>query len=314
MIKSKPIFSTILFSLFLFLFISCEKEITVDLPAPEPKLVVEGFIEAGQVPIVILTKNSSYFAPFDYAALDASFVHDAAVTVSDGTTTINLVEYCCNDLPDSIKTFLLHQLGYNSTSCPFNICIYTVNVFDPSQHIYGETGKTYTLHASAGALSISASTYMHAKIALDSVWTDFEASVSNDSLVRMMALLSDPDTVGNYYVYYTSRNSEPYTYGGVFDDKFVNGKTFESPLFRAQPRGEEIDPESYGFFKYGDTMKTKWATIDYNTFKFYNSLDYELGSQGSIFASPTIIQSNITNGLGIWSAINPSYHEKIAVP
>lgn len=312
--KSNPLFATSIFSLFFLLFISCEKEITVDLPTPEPKLAVEGFIEAGQVPLIILTKNASYFAPFDYAALNASFVHDADVTVSDGMRTVTLVEYCCSSLPDTIKALLLHQLGYNTSQCPFDICIYTVNFLDPSQQIMGEVGKTYTLNATSNDLHVSATTFMNEAVPMDSIWTDFHASTTNDSLVKMMTRLSDPDTIGNFYIYYTSRNSEPFVYGGVFDDKFINGKTFDSPIFRAQGRGEDIDPARYGFFLLGDTMKLKWATIDYSTYKFYTSLDYELGSQGSIFASPTLIQSNITDGLGIWAAINPSFHEAIAQP
>ena len=44
---------------------ACEKEITVDLPKTEQKLVVEGTIEPGQPPIVLLTRTESYFDPLD---------------------------------------------------------------------------------------------------------------------------------------------------------------------------------------------------------------------------------------------------------
>ena len=46
-------------------FASCEKELDIDLPQPDAKLVVEGWIENGEYPVVIVTRNSSYFAPID---------------------------------------------------------------------------------------------------------------------------------------------------------------------------------------------------------------------------------------------------------
>ncbi len=66
--------------------ISCEKEVEVDLPETEAKLVVEGTIEQGQPPIVILTRTQSYFAPTDLNSIAGIFVKDAVITVSDGTS------------------------------------------------------------------------------------------------------------------------------------------------------------------------------------------------------------------------------------
>ena len=43
------------------LLISCQEEITLDLPNSQDKIVVEGSIENGFPPIVILTKNQGYF-------------------------------------------------------------------------------------------------------------------------------------------------------------------------------------------------------------------------------------------------------------
>ena len=44
-------------------FISCQEEITLDISSGENKLVVEGAIENGYPPYVILTKNQGYFDP-----------------------------------------------------------------------------------------------------------------------------------------------------------------------------------------------------------------------------------------------------------
>ncbi|UPT68962.1 MAG: DUF4249 domain-containing protein [Sphingobacteriales bacterium JAD_PAG50586_3] len=76
---------------------SCEKEITVDMPQPDPKIVVEGYIFEGERPYVILSKNSPYFAPIDSAALVNTFIYDAVVTVSDGTNTDTLTFQPANE-------------------------------------------------------------------------------------------------------------------------------------------------------------------------------------------------------------------------
>ncbi|MBL7985659.1 MAG: DUF4249 family protein, partial [Flavobacteriales bacterium] len=73
-------------------FISCEKEVDVDLPETDPKLVVEGVIENGLPPIVILTRTQSYFAPTSLSSIAGIFVKDAVITVSDGSNTVTLQE------------------------------------------------------------------------------------------------------------------------------------------------------------------------------------------------------------------------------
>ena len=84
------LFKSIVIIVLLTLF-SCERDITVDLPVPEQKIVVEGYIETGQKAIVTLTKTAAFFAPIDSASLLEYLVTDAIVTVSDGTTSEQLV-------------------------------------------------------------------------------------------------------------------------------------------------------------------------------------------------------------------------------
>ncbi len=58
------------------IFISCQEEITLDLPQAESKLVVEGAIEPGFPPYVILTKNQGYFDPIGSETFSNLFVTD----------------------------------------------------------------------------------------------------------------------------------------------------------------------------------------------------------------------------------------------
>src|SRR5678815_3636575 len=88
--KPAVVFRSLAFAVAL-VFFSCEKDVTVDLPVPEQKIVVEGYIENGQKAMVTLTKTAAFFSAVDSASLLSYLVTDAIVTVSDGVTTEQLV-------------------------------------------------------------------------------------------------------------------------------------------------------------------------------------------------------------------------------
>ena len=54
------------------ILLGCEKEITLNLPQAESKIVVEGSIEPNFPPYVILTKSQGYFEPIDINTYNAS--------------------------------------------------------------------------------------------------------------------------------------------------------------------------------------------------------------------------------------------------
>ena len=80
------------FTSLIFIF-SCEKEVSIDLNTGPAKLVIDGQIETGGYPLVVLTKSIGYFSTIDLSTFENSFVHGATVKVSDGITTIKLKEY-----------------------------------------------------------------------------------------------------------------------------------------------------------------------------------------------------------------------------
>ncbi|MBK6523690.1 MAG: DUF4249 family protein [Sphingobacteriaceae bacterium] len=78
----KNIYILITFSSLLF---ACRKDVNVKLPDYQEKLVVEGSIETGKVPVVLLSVSVPYFGTFDFTTPEKAFVKGAFVTVSDGT-------------------------------------------------------------------------------------------------------------------------------------------------------------------------------------------------------------------------------------
>ena len=119
----------------LFIFSSCEKDITIDQPDSAEKIVVEGHIEPGQPTYVILTKNISFFTTTGISDLNNIFVKGAIVKVSDGTQTVQLDEFCLNDLPPGLKEAVLEFLGISESQAQnTNLCAYV------SLSLMGEVG------------------------------------------------------------------------------------------------------------------------------------------------------------------------------
>jgi hypothetical protein len=293
---------------------SCEKEITLDIPQAEPKLVVEGFIESGLPPFISLTQTVPFYGEINFNELDNYYVHDAEVIVSDGSDSITLAEFCLDEIPDELKPLVAEFLGLqldDTGNFAVNVCLYT----DPAiltglPSLIGVPGKTYTLTINnALGKSYTSVTNLPELSYLDSVYIKHFSDPDTDSLYILYAMLSDPDTLGNHYRYFTKRNDETFYAGfpSVADDLFFNGKTFEFNLSRGSNPTEEYDPDKTGYFFTGDTIVLKWATIDKSSYDFFRTLEADFGSDGP-FSSATLVQSNISNGgLGVWCGYGVTY-------
>ncbi len=308
----------IAFILGLFL-ISCQKEVEVDIPPTDPEFVVEGKIESNTPPMVILTQTQGYFDPTDANSLFGSFVHNATMNMSDGTNVYPLSELCTSSLPDSLLDDVSQLTGIPVESLQyFDYCVYTS--FDPLA--MGVDGKKYSLEIDVDGHSITAQTSIPYAVALDSSW--FEPLPSLDSLGFMWATLQDPDTAGNSYRWYAQRiNQYLYNFpgpdgqvqgqqkdafpiapfGSVFDDKFFNGLSFDLQYNRGEVgnlEGPDDEGPEEGYFKSGDTVVLKFTSIDHATFLYYRALENQAATNGSPFAAPGNLPSNVEGGIGIW--------------
>ncbi len=298
---------------------ACEKEITVDLPITEPKVVVEGTIESGQPPLVILTRTQSYFAETSVASIAASFISEAVVTIDDGST-IHVLDRICSDLiPDSLLEEAAAAIGIDAALlAAANICIWT------KLDMQGEEGRTYRLDVQADGKSLSAITTIPNAVALDSLW--FRLAMQrpdDDTLGFIWARLSDPDTIGNSYRWLAKRLNGDKDGGfvppffSVFEDRYINGLTIDFNFNRgALPFSEADDDnnEERGFFKVGDTVAVKFVSIGVDEFTFYNSFQNNVATQGDVFSNPANAMGNINGGLGIWAGWGVRYDTVVCVP
>ena len=300
------------FSILLF---SCEEEYIPQDVFDKPEISVEGYIEYGDSalpPYVILTKSFPYSSTLSPEALNELFIHDAIVKVSDGTVEVQLTEICLNDVlsfDSTLAQMIATSIGLGGIDLgTLNYCVYVdIGRFLGSSNLVPEIGKAYYLTVIKGADTVRATTTIPPLIPLDSVFyvnhPDFPV---NDSLVEMRAKLSDFPNRADFYRIFTKRNSEPMFAllgGSVTDDKIFDGRQFEFPIQRGQPQTADFDVNSFGYFWRGDTVTIRSANIDFEHFRFWQTLEYNVGTQGP-FTTYVRIESNIKGGLGIWGGLS----------
>ena len=295
------------------LLISCEEDIAIELAAGEEKLVVQGHIEQNAPPYVILSRSVPVFQAGATEAFVNALVHQAAVSVSAAGTVYPLQEVLLPSLPIDQQQIISEQFGFALPITPDSplakVTVYT------STDLKGEIGQSYQLQITAAGKTLSATTTIPTPTPVDSLWLRPQPKPENDSLVTLLYRYPDPDTLGNNVRFFTSRQSEPFYPGyqaSVLNDEFVNGRTIEFPLERGYPKSAKVDLENYSYFKKNDTVRLKWAAIDYQHYQFWFTLEADRASNGNPFGFPTTVRSNVTGGLGIWGGYGVSQHTAIS--
>jgi hypothetical protein len=272
------------------LLASCEKEVHVNLSSGPPSVVIQGAIETDLPPYIVMTRSVGYLSKIDLSTLENSFVHDAKVTVSDGSQQITLREYAV-DTGGSNKFFF-----------------YSIDTADlTSFNFRGRTDRFYTLTVEVAGKTYTSVTKVPNVKPLDNIWVDtVTAPPDKIPLARLIYFkYTDPDTPGNCVRYFTKRNSEPFypgTGSSVYNDEIVNGSSISTNFSAGYDHSKSPNLDSLGFFYVGDTVTIKWAAIDKGVYKFWNTFEFATGTVGNPFASPINVQTNITGGaLGIWA-------------
>ncbi len=284
-----------LVSLFVLLFASCRKEVTVNLPDYQQKIVIEGSIETGSPAVVFLSYSVPYFGEFDYSAPEKAFIRGATVVVTDGSTIDTLRQIDPN-------------LGY----------LYV------GTKIVGKEGRTYALKVVVGGESFSTTSTILSPVALDSLYYDpRNKSDLKDSLGFIGQKFKEPKGSGDCYRWMSKRLGRDQLYAApfnsVFDDKFIDGQTFNF----VYDRGRQPDPFSSGgedpergYYKRGDTVVVKFSRIGRREYDFWVTYYQNKVSNGNPFSSPTNVKSmfdNYQRCLGAFVAYAPSF-DTIIIP
>lgn len=279
-------------------FSGCEEDINLELVGSAQKIVIEGCIENNQSPQVIVTRNSPLSQSIDFSSI---LVTNAKVYVSDG-----------------IITDTLHMDTLLTTSVPF---VYV------GSKIKGEAGHTYSLTVIVDNAIFASTTRIPEPVKLDSVW--WKAYPPETEYGTATARLSDPVGYGNAYKWFAKRpvkiklddSGVPIILnrryiapmGSTFDDKFIDGKSFEFSYFRGYDPTEAIiseneEPRERNLYKKTDTIYIKFCTLDDRAARFYTTFESAASSNGNPFASPSSVMGNIAGGaLGVWAGFGATY-------
>ena len=275
---------------------SCEKNITLDLPQGESKIVVDGYVETGLPPYIVLSRSAGYFDPINASAINNLPESGARILISDGLITVAMKE-----IDTTINGTVLRGI-YAPLDSATNFPL-----------MFGTPGRIYSI---AITTMLGEKVYSSAKlqlpVTLDSTW--FKVQENKDSLGFAWAHLTDPDTLGNCYRWFAKRIGKDdlflAPFGSAVEDKFINGKSFDFGYNRGKIQNSLADDDNNiedGFFKKGDTIVVKFCAIDRSTFEFWRDAETQMSNNGSPFAVPSNVKSNINGGLGIFATYSPVY-------
>lgn len=283
-------------SLFL---ISCEREMNLNLPDSEPLLVVEGNIENDGYPFVQLSNTLSFFGVLDEKKLLNSFVDDANVYVTNGSTRIQLKSYAIPIATDvtikfySVDTAIVEHRDFK-----------------------GKIGETYTLDIEYKGKEYTSTTYIpELNFGLDSFWIempdDTEAIEENPLYRKLVASHNDPAEPGNMVRYLINVNNRGFYSNSfsVMSDDVTNGIRMDKSFIPGINNYDSAYSYYRPYFELGDTVQIKWCSIDKGVYDFYRTLEFTKGTVGNPFITPTKVESNIKGGaLGVWAGYGAVYH------
>ncbi len=253
----------------MFLAVSCSGDV---LNVSEARLVIDGFIEDGGFPTVMVTTTlpvSTEFIGED--DINDCVVRWAKVTVRDGDHDV-----------------ILTGMANKNYFPPY---LYTTG------ELRGEAGKTYSLEVEYHNMKATAVTTIPEGATIDAI--KVAQSSESDSQYFLEASFSRTSTMGGHCGFFvregnTKQQYKP-SYLGLVDDSAMESWNVYPP---ETDKWAEFNP----YFTSGMTVDVKLYTMDDASFKYWKSF-----AENSTFAGNTLISndgnimSNISGGEGIWA-------------
>lgn len=255
-----------------FILMGCREDIQYE---PE-EIVVEGWIESGGGPIVILSKTLTV-TTLEEVNEDEPFVLPwGKVTVSDGVESVILTgDYDERYFPPYIY----------STS-----------------RIKGVPGRTYYLTVEYGDRVLTAQTTIPEVDSLEALTVTPCADA--DSMYQITAYYYDNPDTKDYYMFLTrvfNRETRyyPASLGLADDEKLTryNQQVVQPGNHSLTDKGEKYHP----YYHRDDSVQIKFAKIDATTYAIHKAYsDMDILSTNPLFTSDVSMPTNVKGGLGFW--------------
>lgn len=242
-----------------------EREIDLNLPEFEPKLVVECYLEPGKPYRAILTESVGYFGSL---STDLPIINNATMTITH------------NGVEETLENGVFFDL---TTGKLFNFGSDAIVPEDYNSDFHLE------IVDSAGR-TITATTQLLPVVPIDTV----QYIYLQDSSASLLTVHSDDPNQSNWYyrtMHKTSVIGDSLKVDFSVDDEFINGPNNTIVLG---------GPPAYNF---GDTAIITLFHITESYSEFLESTQAAQQNNGNPFATPGSIKSNITGGLGIFTGL-----------
>lgn len=255
---------------------SCESSNEPKLPSRLP-LVIEGWIEDGEHPVVIVTRAVDLTQNIE--SFDKFVEKWCRVTIVD------------NDNPAVVLTGRLNDA-------------YVPSFVFTSAKITGRLGHTYTLKVETETDTATATATIRNNARIDSL--KIVKCAGSDTLYQIRAFPRINRNDNGYYKFFTKVNNEEKRYYSSFLGTF-EGITYDSIQGFNVGRGihqtyageEKFTP----FYKIGDTVSVKLCTLEKPVFDFWNAYENSVSLSGNVFLNVSqSCPSNIAGAKGYWAA------------
>ncbi|MFM6934839.1 MAG: DUF4249 domain-containing protein [Flavobacteriales bacterium] len=291
--------------------LSCTKEVKIDIPGYQNQLVVDGYIETGGNPIVILSQSANIYEQSDLAAYIARFVYDAQLKVISGTDTFQLSLFTIPELPIESQKKVAEMLRINwNEALQLPIKVYSTTA------LVAQANHSYCLFIEHDGQTFKGTTHIPEPTPLDTVYWKLEPETIEYGY--SWAKLSDPAHQFDAYKWEVKRinikNGKVVDdlfkrgFGGFFSDQFFDGKTIEFYYENPLKRKDSTHLKQYKrYYRLGDSVVVKFSKMDQSVFTFYDKKYAQLASASNPFSTPINIPSNIPGLLGVWAGFSPWY-------
>lgn len=245
----------------------------IELPEMDDQITVEGWIEEGKPPIVILSKAIGIdTVKRSLTDLNEYLIKWAKVTVSDGEHSEILTG-------------------------KFNFRYYPPYIYTTG-NLLGEVGKTYSLTVEYQKSIITAQTTIPPHVDIDTAYA-VASSETSDYGIRIV--FCDDPTTHDYYKTFSNCDSTSNMYLSTImqtiDDSNIDGPTIENTIYR----GRMLDNDYKPGFKEGESVMVKLCHIDRASFEFWKDYENSLSfSRNAFMRYNNNITTNISSGFGYW--------------
>lgn len=248
----------------------------------EPELVVEGWIEAGRAPVVMVTTSVSPSREFrTVGQLQDHIVKWGKVSISSPDTTVIL---------------------FGKTDKDY----YPPYIFTTGW-IIGKAGETYTLNVEYEGMHASATTTVTAPEPLEGL--SAVKVEGSDSLFTLVARLNNRSSEKKYYQIFTKVEGKDSFFVPAFPGAIDgSGIADNAEIIITQGRSIERRNFSSNFVK-GDLVHVRFCTMDEQSWRIWADFDAHTSLGDSpIFPLYRNPATNINGGLGYWAGYGSTYY------